>query len=100
MEYKLLVCEDCDNIIMMEDSKKEIYICPVCGTINNRLPTKEYKGELEVSSPEIICKMSPKTNDTNVPFVIKDVDEDIETALTVLTKYGWKIKFKGKSKKN
>jgi hypothetical protein len=93
MDYKLLLCEECENVVSCEDIDEPTFICPVCGTINERDRTKFYKGSLTIFSPEMKCKIG--TDEDEGIIGLADADEDLLSALTTLTKHGWSMRFKG-----
>jgi predicted RNA-binding Zn-ribbon protein involved in translation (DUF1610 family) len=94
MSYKLLECEQCKNLVSVEnDEEKLTYICPACGTINDRTTVIRCKGFIEVTSPEIICKMDKEMQLEEL--YVEDMDDDLPMALNILLKFGWAIKFKG-----
>jgi len=94
MSYKLLECEQCKNLVSVEnDEAKLTYICPACGTINDRTTTFRCAGIIEITSPEIICKMD---KDMRIEELhVENMDEDLSMALNILLKFGWAVKFKG-----
>jgi predicted RNA-binding Zn-ribbon protein involved in translation (DUF1610 family) len=94
--YKLIVCEQCSNIISVDDNQEPLFTCPVCGTLNDRETSALYKGKVYAISPEIECEIEDPTQDTS--FVLEDIDEEVQEALIILLKYGWSIKFKGDKK--
>jgi len=92
MKHKLQICESCSNIISIKQNKKLVFVCPVCGALNERVFPKDAYGHLEVVSPTLKCRILIEEEQGSV--VIKDVDEDLEFALSILTKYGFRILFK------
>lgn len=93
MEYKILICESCDNVVSVHDNNKPTFICPACGTINERDRFKKYRGVLTIVSDEIDCRLDNTDNSGRVG--IHDIEEDLAEALSILIKYGWNMKFKG-----
>lgn len=96
MEYKLAVCEGCGNLASLEDNKKELWTCPVCGCLNERVTAKLYEGEITAMSPVIQCEMELNTTDRSGMMLVDNLDEDLQNALQTLINCGWKIKFKTK----
>jgi hypothetical protein len=94
MDYKLAICEACENIVSLEDNKKEIFICPLCGTLNERTSTKLYEGEITALSPVMQCEMELDTNKQSGTLMIESLDKDLQDALQTLISFGWKLKFK------
>jgi len=90
--FDIHVCESCTNMISIPHDQEKIFICPACGTINERSIPQEVIGHLEIVSPEFNCEVS-LNDDEGGQVVVKDVDIDFEDALAILTKYGFSIKF-------
>jgi predicted RNA-binding Zn-ribbon protein involved in translation (DUF1610 family) len=97
MEYKLLHCEECDNVVSVEDNKRATFICPACGALNKRERSSAYFGTLSVTSPEMDCELD-NTKEEGI-ISIPDADDDLLGAIMLLSKYGWTMKFKGSSSK-
>lgn len=97
MEYKLLACEDCENVVSVLDNEDDVFICPICGTINDRKRSIMYKGALTITSPDMRCKIG--TDEEEGVIGVADADEDLLFALTILGKYGWNMRFKGERSK-
>ena len=93
MEHKLLICEECENIVSVEDSGEPTFICPACGTINDRERIQLYTGSLTIISPKMKCRIG--TDEDEGIIGVESADEDLLSALTVLSKYGWSMRFKG-----
>ena len=98
MDYKLLSCEECENLVSVEDNGEPTFVCPACGTINDRDRMKSYTGQLVITSEEIKCGLD--TDDEESALMIFDAEQEILDALTVLSKYGWTMKFRGNAKKD
>lgn len=98
MEYKLLVCEQCENIISVDDVDKPLFTCPACGTLNDRKRVFTYEGTLIATSNKMNCEIDDPLNKKN-GFALSSLPIDVENAITTLLKYGWNIKFKGSQKK-
>ena len=94
MQYKVLQCEECENLVHVEDDEaKPTFVCPACGTINDRTTTVKCIGNIEVISEELVCNIDKELNMEEL--LIEGADEDLAFALNILLRYGWKIKFKG-----
>jgi len=93
MDSKLQLCEQCDNIISVVINDKETFICPVCGVINARAVPKLIKGHLEIYSPDFNCLLDEGDDKDDGTVFIKDIEEDLEFALTILKKHDFKIIF-------
>jgi predicted RNA-binding Zn-ribbon protein involved in translation (DUF1610 family) len=91
MDYKLLLCENCENVISVSNIENKVFICPACGTINERNRSNNYIGRLVIESPIVSCQL----DDTDGIIKLKDDNEELITALFTLAKFGWSIKFKG-----
>jgi predicted RNA-binding Zn-ribbon protein involved in translation (DUF1610 family) len=96
MEYKFLHCEECDNVVSMEDNKRATFVCPACGSLNKRERSSTYFGRLEIKSPDMDCDLD-NTKEEGV-ISIPDADEDLLSAIMLLSKYGWSMKFIGSAK--
>jgi predicted RNA-binding Zn-ribbon protein involved in translation (DUF1610 family) len=96
MEYKLAICEGCDNIVSMADNKKDLFTCPVCGCLNERSTVKLYEGEITALSPTIQCEMELDKQDKSGMLLLDNLDENLQDALQTLISCGWKLKFKTK----
>ena len=96
MEYRLAVCEGCKNIVSLQDNKKELFVCPVCGVLNERSTAKLYEGEITAHSPIIQCEMELDNTDQSGMLLLDNLDEDLQDALQILIECGWRLKFKTK----
>jgi hypothetical protein len=96
MDDKLLVCEQCENLVSVNDNNEPIFVCPACGTINKRDQSQVYEGFLEIKGPDLECEI--EDFDGEDLFTVANLPEEVEYALMVLMKYGWGVKFKGKEK--
>jgi predicted RNA-binding Zn-ribbon protein involved in translation (DUF1610 family) len=94
MDYKLLLCESCENLISMKDNDKPLFTCPVCGCLNDRIRKTIYEGHLCITGPTVECEID-NDRDEGSPFVITDLDPEVSDALHILMDAGWSIKFKG-----
>jgi RNA polymerase subunit RPABC4/transcription elongation factor Spt4 len=97
MEYKLLHCEECDNVVSVKDNNRAIFVCPVCGVLNKRKQTTSYFGKLIITSPQMNCEL----NDVEEGVIsIPNANDDILHAIMILNKFGWSMKFLGTKNKD
>jgi len=97
VEYKLFLCESCENLISVKDNTESTFTCPVCGCINDRIRKDIFVGKLTAISPNVSCE-SDNDDDENehfVPLTLADLDDEVYEAMIVLLQYGWVIKFEG-----
>jgi predicted RNA-binding Zn-ribbon protein involved in translation (DUF1610 family) len=92
MEYKTVKCGHCENIISINDNNEKTYVCPVCGSINDRESNKLYSGSISIISNEMKVMMDDAGN---IGIQEDEYNEDLIHALTIMTKYGWGMTFKG-----
>jgi predicted RNA-binding Zn-ribbon protein involved in translation (DUF1610 family) len=94
MEYKLLPCESCENLISVIDSKAPTFVCPVCGVINERSRIKKCFGIMKATSPKLECQID-FTDENEGMMNIECMADEVKEALEVLRQAGWEIVFKG-----
>jgi len=90
-EVDIYSCEACEHLVSVKHIKVPTFICPACGTINERLTPEDAVGHLEIKSPKLNCEIN--VSDEGGQVFVKDVDDDFEEALAILTKYGFSMKF-------
>lgn len=91
VSHKLLLCENCENVVSITNTTSKIFICPACGAINKKDRTANYIGHLVIESTEVNCNL----DDEDGIIKIEDGNEELSAALYTLTKFGWSMKFKG-----
>jgi len=94
MRHKLQICEQCSNLISYKRNRNPVFTCPVCGVINERNISKTLKGNLTITSPDVITTILPE--DEGSSMFVKDMNEELEFALSILLKYDFIIIFKEK----
>lgn len=90
MKHKLLFCEQCDNIVSVLNNKKESFICPLCGTINERHREKKIDGYIKLLSPKTKCIVNSASIDD---IYFNKISASERDALTFLNNLGWRIIF-------
>jgi hypothetical protein len=90
-EYKLQHCENCDHIIYFEPEDDDlIYICPICGNINDVTNLVMMDGTFELQSPQVFIETDePETSELSLELG----DDEIDNAIKILLKNGWRLKF-------
>ena len=95
MEYKLRHCDSCEHIISISDIQDKIYVCPICGCLNERNNvTKRFRGQIVITSDELVCET--QEDEIEADLLFEDTNDEICDALMILVKYGWRMKFKGR----
>jgi RNA polymerase subunit RPABC4/transcription elongation factor Spt4 len=99
MNYKILYCEDCKNLVSVFDNEDPTFVCPICGLLNDRHRSKKYFGTMNITSPEIKCEMRFDEFDEGT-MEVEEMDDEVKQALELLRQNGWVIKFIGTAKKS
>ena len=92
MSDQIINCEECGNIILVDDNTDNVFPCPICGVINV-IVENALNGHVMLNSPPMKCHKN--VVDGNV-VDLRDLDKDVEDAIIVLMSRGWELKFQGK----
>lgn len=94
MDYQILECPQCKIMLSVKDDNDQVYACPVCGTLNEKITKKSFHGVLTISSPEEQYEMNMEDGKGMLSF--SEGQTDLKKAVETLIKHGWKMKFQGK----